>query len=521
MSIFQSLRMIRNLKTNTWICACIYFAASCSPSGKTYNPQKKYPPAVLQADYTLFRHILEKSHPSIYWYTTKDSMDFYFDQGYKSLQDSMTEIQFRDQLAWVISRIDCGHTSMKGSKSFGKYVDTATSLAFPFAMKFWPDTMVITANLKKNDPILQRGTVVLSINGYNAKALTDTLFNYITTDGYSITGKYQSLSTGFAFANLYKNIFGLSDSFDIRYIDSLGMVRQTFVKPYDFKADTMNKKILSQGLPGRGKGKKKEKPAFYMSSVNLQVDTVMKTGFMTIATFDRSNHLKKFFKNSFRVIEQEKIKNLIIDVRSNGGGDAGLSTLLTRYLIDHKFKLADSLYTIKPPSEYKKYIQKSFWHGLLVSAVTKKGKDGKYHFRYFEKHYFSPKKKYHYDGQVFILIGGNSFSATTLFAGDLKGQKNILLVGEETGGGYYGNTAWIIPDVTLPYTGLRFRLPRFRMVINKDRIKDGRGIMPDVWALPTSDAIREGLDFKALKVKELIEQQDALSAQPSNTKQER
>ena len=53
---------------------------------------------------------------------------------------------------------------------------------------------------------------------------------------------------------------------------------------------------------------------------------------MTIATFDRSNHLKKFFKNSFRVIEQEKIKNLIIDVRSNGGGDAGLSTLLTRYI---------------------------------------------------------------------------------------------------------------------------------------------------------------------------------------------
>ena len=60
MSIFQRLRMIRKLKTNIWICACIYLAASCSSSGKTYNPQKKYPPAVLQADYTLFRHILEK-----------------------------------------------------------------------------------------------------------------------------------------------------------------------------------------------------------------------------------------------------------------------------------------------------------------------------------------------------------------------------------------------------------------------------------------------------------------------------
>jgi Peptidase family S41 len=513
MSIFHKLNGIRNLKTNTLICIGIYFAVSCSSSAKTYNPHKKYPPAVLQADYTLFRNILEKSHPSIYWYTTRDSMDYYFNEGYKSITDSMTETQFRERLAWVISRVDCGHTSMKGSKAFGRYIDTASSLAFPFAMKFWADTMVITANLRKNDSILQRGTVVRSINGYNAKALTDTLFNYITTDGYSMTGKYQSLSTGFTFASLYKNIIGLTDTFDIRYIDEQGLEQRTFVRPYDFKADTMNKKTLTHGPPSTGKGKKKEKPAFYLSSVNLQLDTVMKTGFMTIATFDRSNHLKRFFKNSFRVIAEQGIRNLIIDVRSNGGGDAGLSTLLTRYMIDHKFKLADSLYTIKPPSEYKKYIRNSFWQGLLISMVTKKGKDGKYHFGYFERHYFSPKKKYHYDGQVFILIGGNSFSATTLFAGDLKGQKNITLVGEETGGGFYGNTAWIIPDVTLPNTGLRFRLPRFRMVVSKDRIKDGRGIIPDVWALPTSNAIRDGIDFKAMKVKELIVQRETMTTQ--------
>jgi hypothetical protein len=91
-------------------------------------------------------------------------------------------------------------------------------------------------------------------------------------------------------------------------------------------------------------------------------------------------------------------------------------------------------------------------------------------------------------------------------------------VGEETGGGYYGNTAWLIPDVTLPNTGLRFRLPRFRMVINKDRVKDGRGIMPDVWALPSVDAIRGGVDFKAMKVKELISQQEALTIHEAGNK---
>ena len=518
MNIFHCLRMIRKLKTIACICLCVLLVVSCSSSRKTYSPTKKYPPAELQADYSLFRNILEKSHPSIYWYSTKDSMDYYFDRGFQTLRDSMTEIQFRDELAYVISKMDCGHTSVKGSKEFNRYIDTASTLAFPFALKFWSDTMVITANLRRRDQILQRGTIVKSINGYTARALTDTLFNYITTDGYSTNGKYQSLSTGFAFANLYKNVIGLTDSFDIHYIDSLGVESQAYVKPYDFKADTMNKKTLSHGPPAKGSGKKKEKPSFYISSVNLQLDTVMKTGFMTVATFDRSNHLRKFFKNSFRVLKENQIKNLIIDVRSNGGGDAGLSTLLTRYIADHKFKLADSLYTIKPPSEYKKYIQHGFWYGLLISAVTKKGKDGKLHFRYFEKHYYSPKGKDHYEGQVFILIGGNSFSATTLFAGDLKGQKNVTLVGEETGGGYYGNTAWIIPDVTLPYTRLRFRLPRFRMVVSKDRIKNGRGIMPDVWALPTADAIRDGIDFKAMKVKELISQQEALTSHDPENK---
>lgn len=506
------------MKTVGYIWSAIFLFGSCTSSRPVYNPKIKYPPAILQADYSLFRKILESSHPSIYWYTTKDSMDYYFSQGSRALNDSMTEMQFRDQLAYVISKIDCGHTTMKGSKAFGKYVDTAFSNAFPFALKFWSDTMVITANLRKSDPILQRGTVVKSINGYNARALTDTLFNYITTDGYSINGKYQSLSTGFAFASLYKNVMGLTDSFDIRYIDSLGVEKQAWVKPYDFKADTMNKKSLSHGSPARGNGKNKNKPSFYYSSVNLQLDTVMKTGFMTVATFDRSDHLKKFFKNSFKNCEKAQIRNLIIDVRSNGGGDAGLSTLLTRYIIDHDFKLADSLYTIKPPAEYRKYMQKGFWYNMLIGLVTTKRADGKYHFRYFENHYNSPKKKYHFDGQVFIMIGGNSFSATTLFAGDLKGQKNVTLVGEETGGGYYGNTAWIIPDVELPNTRLRFRLPRFRMVIDKDREKNGRGIMPDVWAVPTADAIRDGVDFKAMKVKELIARQDGLTRQDSKNK---
>ena len=40
----------------------------------SYNPARKYAPRQLQEDYAVFRQILEESHPSLYWYTPKDSI---------------------------------------------------------------------------------------------------------------------------------------------------------------------------------------------------------------------------------------------------------------------------------------------------------------------------------------------------------------------------------------------------------------------------------------------------------------
>ena len=118
--------------------------------------------------------------------------------------------------------------------------------------------------------------------------------------------------------------------------------------------------------------------------------------------------------------------------------------------------------------------------------------------------YSKQKKKNHYDGKVYILIGGNSFSATTLFVSALMKQDNVTVIGEETGGGAYGNTAWLIPDVTLPATKVRFRLPLFRLVIDKDSPKTGKGVQPEIESKPTIEAIRKGNDYKLDKAMELI-----------------
>lgn len=479
--------------------------ASCSTTKKPFDPDRKYPPADLRYDYHLFRAILETNHPSLYWYASRETINNAFDRGYKSIRDSMTEPQFRTLLSYVIAKIGCGHTSVRYSRDYSRWLDTSRLTQFPLIPKCWADTMVIAADLNRQDSVLRRGIIIRSINGRTARELEDTLLDYFVTDGYNMTGKYQSLSTGLNFSAWYRNVFGFTPTFNIEYVDSHNIIRQTTIPIYDPKTDTMRRSGNRRFMYGPQPNRRQRKHVDAFFTRNLQIDTASHSAFMTLNTFEHGNHLRSFFHQSFRTLHELNIPNLVIDVRSNGGGDATNSTLLTRYIIDKKFKLADSLYAVTRHSRYDKYIHNSFLYRMLMDVVTSKRADGKYHFGYFERHEFKPKKVNHYEGQVYILIGGNSFSATTLFAGMLKGQKNVTLVGEETGGGYYGNTAWMIPDVTLPKTGVRFRLPRFRLVVDKTREKNGRGVQPDVPALPTAEAIGKGFDFKAAKAKELIE----------------
>ncbi|HEX6180694.1 MAG TPA: S41 family peptidase [Chitinophagaceae bacterium] len=474
----------------------------CSPGRHAFQPTKKYSPAALKADYTLFRNILEESHPSLYWYTSKDSMNYYFDQGYARLTDSMTEPDFRTLLSYVISKINCGHTTTRYSKQFTKYLDTVRgSRSFPLTFKLWKDTMVVTSNLNRRDSLLKRGTIISSINGIPQQKLTDTLFQYLATDGYNEVSKYQQLSNRGNFGGWYRNVFGLPDKFSIGYLDNNGVESQITVPLYNPATDTGR-----SGPPGtfRRLTKKEQRRASILAVRNVQVDTSLQTAYMTLNSFSRGNMLKTFFKKSFKALRKNNINHLVIDVRSNGGGDAALSTLLTRYVIDEKFKIADSLYAVKRSSKYGKHIQNQWIYWTIMQFLTKKKSDNNYHFGYFERHYFKPRKKDHFNGQVYILTGGNSFSATTLFAGALKGQQNVTIIGEETGGAEYGNSAWMIPDVTLPNTKVRFRLPKFRLVVNKNSPKNGRGVQPDVLALPSVDAIKNGVDYKVQKARELI-----------------
>jgi Peptidase family S41 len=483
-----------------FLCLAVIFC-SCATISKSYDPNKKYTVQQLQEDYTLLRNILEQKHPSLYWYTGKDSMNMYFDKYYAAIRDSMTEQQFGWKLiAPLTDKIHCGHTSFAMSSAYNKWTRNKRFSSFPLFMKFWNDTMAVTINLNRRDSILKKGTLVTAVNGMGYKELTGTLFNYLTEDGNANNVNNIRLSANFPY--YHRNVFGVSRQYTVKYIDSTGAEKTTNLRPFELGRDS------SRRVRPVAPAKKETREQRLQASRSIAIDTANNTAIITLNTFS-SGRLRKFYRQSFRFIRKAGISNVILDIRSNGGGRINLSTLLTRYVSRKPFRVADTSFAVaRSLKPYTRHIKSGFINNLGLLFLTKKKADGLYHFGHWERKSYKPKKNNHFSGNLYVLINGSTFSASTIFCNAIKGQPGIILAGEEAGGGWYGNNGILIPDITLPNTGLRVRLPLFRLVQFQHPEKDGRGVPPDIYIGTNYRALVDGVDKKMELVMEMIKEKN-------------
>ena len=121
-SISIEKQLLKFMSVNRFfiIICCLFLSISCSINN--YSPTKKFSKERLQNDFSLLKKVLEEKHPSLYWYTSKDSIDLYFNRYLNEIKDSMTEQAF----AWkiispLLNKIKCGHTSVSMSKKYYKW----------------------------------------------------------------------------------------------------------------------------------------------------------------------------------------------------------------------------------------------------------------------------------------------------------------------------------------------------------------------------------------------------------------
>jgi C-terminal processing protease CtpA/Prc len=83
-------------------------------------------------------------------------------------------------------------------------------------------------------------------------------------------------------------------------------------------------------------------------------------------------------------------------------------------------------------------------------------------------------------GKVLILIDGGCFSTTAEFLSQAHYHKRATFIGEESGGGYYGNTSGVVPALTLPNTKLIVYVPLVTYYVAVSGYRDAaHGVLPD------------------------------------------
>lgn len=82
-----------------------------------------------------------------------------------------------------------------------------------------------------------------------------------------------------------------------------------------------------------------------------------------------------------------------------------------------------------------------------------------------------------------------------------------VFIGEESGGGYYGNSS-VTPDLKLPNTQVRIEIPLMKYVMAvKDYQYADRGLMPNYIIVPTIKDKLENRDLELEFAKNLIRKQ--------------
>ncbi|MVM39247.1 hypothetical protein GO730_19605 [Spirosoma sp. HMF3257] len=434
------------------------------PNGLATSGQSELPlnTEQLAMDFVVFRDYLKHEHPGLYRYRAKEKIDKLLDSCLLSIDRPLASSEFAKKILFSISHIQDAHTGTTFTGALVRRYQDSTKL-FPIDLYFAGDKAFIVCS---NSGQIEVGSELLSINNRSITAIRQDLFSYLPSDGSIQTKKIHTVNNG-AFPFLYKWIIGHGDSLTIDY-----KPRDKHVRSATIGAELV--KNFTCTFDRRASTGKLVDLSFPQPNVAL----------MTITTFDESRlsnaklDFRAFLQGSFAEINRTKPATLILDLRNNAGGLDEYGALLFSYLAKGPFN-----YFTTVESTHKK------------STVA-------------ENHLLNRQlaQELSFKGKVYILINGLSFSTTADFCAITKSNGRAQFVGEETGGGYYGNSSGQLLKIELPHSKLNVLIPRFNYVnAVKPAIYPDRGTIPDYEIIPTVDDLLRKRDVQLQYCLDLIQ----------------
>ncbi|HEV7348195.1 S41 family peptidase [Telluribacter sp.] len=408
-------------------------------------------PELLKKDFTFLKEALLQEHGGLLRYQNRNEFTQLSDSLFRTLDHPMNQFEFGTLIRFFLSFVKDGHTGSSLPSELMQYYARHVRM-FPIQLYFMDERAFV---LCSEFDELPSGTKLLSIDGKPINDIRKELFRYLSSDGKIETKKYWTLNRD-AFPFLYSWIFGIKSGHTITYKTQTGLVENTHLNA-DF--------IKESCVPNR-----------HNDGKYLQLD--YKSGniaVLTIKTFSSerlrqtNEDLVRFLQMSFKEIQNKKVNKLIIDLRNNSGGDDQYGALLYSYLTNRPFNYFASI-----ESNTKK-LAISDHPGLDVQQPSMDN----------------------FKGKVLFIINGLSFSTASDICAIAKSDNRGKFVGEETGGGYYGNTSGETFRTTLPNSKVNISIPKYKYsnAVKKAKYPD-RGIIPDYVVIPSISDIINGKDVQ-------------------------
>lgn len=448
---------------------------------------QSYSAEQVREDLSNLKNEIEKFHPDPYKYISKEK--------FERLHDSLTQkimgrYSLRDAYFTflpLVQSVGCGHTHMSPDR---RLLSKSNSFSehpkfFPFSVRYINNQLLVSRNYSA-DKKINRGTEILEIDGQPVKKILEYLekISYYNGDGINPNArKYYSIRE---FRKLYYLWKGEKDSFLVTYL------KQGQSKPKTSKIGGQSSEFMEKMLEIRYPDVDEDTTGIVSYRV---IDSTQKVAMVDIRSFmyDIDNFGKGNFGNGnfegetrkiFRKLEENKIENLILDLRGNSGGIIDYSIFFLRYFANQPFEAYtlgfrdEGLQRLK--QDYKKY--DSYIAKEATTRINKeftiRDNEGYLESKYQQKQ--RPHDEFRFNKNVYVLMNGGTFSAAALLVSKLHDMGVGTFVGMTCGGAYDGCSAAQFSSIKLPNTELEISLPLGRILYNVDAKKYNKPILqPD------------------------------------------
>ena len=473
-------------------------------------------PHEMKEDLEIFLEIRENVNSGLFIYRTKKEIDSIYNLAFEKIKKPMVFSEFFKIIIELTDFEGSLHNYTEPGTDFMEFLKEQNSF-FPYHLKQINGKMIFDGHHDKITP----GATILSINGVKSTELMQSFFKYFPVDGHSETYKLTA-SVEQIFRWRYFIEFGLADEYIVEYTEpgSEKIMRATLpAVSFEDYEDNLKKKY-SAPVSDKLDFRKQSAYSFEMLRPNA--------GLLNIRCFCMATGIDdpafevyvSFIDSVFNVLDQNKIPNLIIDVRNNPGGSDPTFEQPVMYLSDENFKENLEAHIIFDPDNIP--YEDHFWGVSTTERIDSltlatgrdfikdyfyEFKDGKSYQNFKYNPVYHPKSPA-YKGKVYLLINENVASAASHFASLVKAYaRDVTIVGVETVGGYYDHNGHISLVYELPNSEIKTKFSVVYVVHDAPLLPDqpkGRGIMPHYEIWPTLEDFLAHRDTQMEFILELI-----------------